>query len=147
MMPTLPLPPPDNALAMMAIGRLLDRPQNMLVNMVTVRPTKITGLRPRRSDARPQAIAVQHCASEKTALVIPAQYATSSLRTLKDSIISGYTSVNIWGHNDVYHGEYETRCRCGVERHTKYGYTEVEAIGSANLQIARISLSNDSHIL
>lgn len=89
--PTFPFPPPDSALAKIAQGRLWDRPQKRLVNMVIKSPVRMTGLRPNVSLARPQATAVTHCARLKTALVIPAHLATLSLSTPKLSIISGCT--------------------------------------------------------
>ena len=49
----------------------------------------MAGLRPNRSDALPHAIAVTHWLSEKDADVNPAHFATWSVGTLKDSIISG----------------------------------------------------------
>ncbi|KAK5634908.1 hypothetical protein RRF57_010621 [Xylaria bambusicola] len=61
------------------------------------------GFLPNLSEARPHGTAVRLCATEKTALVAPAHFATSFLSTPKLAIISG-----------------------------RYGYTEVMASGSAN---------------
>jgi len=66
-----PLPPPDNARAVIAQGRLLDKPQKRDVIMVIDKQVRIIGFRPNLSDARPQATAVQHCERLNTALVIP----------------------------------------------------------------------------
>jgi hypothetical protein len=45
--------------------------------MAQVMANSIIGFRPNRSEARPQGIAVQHCAMEKMADMIPAHLPTS----------------------------------------------------------------------
>jgi hypothetical protein len=87
--PTFPLPPPERARAVMAQGKLVDRPQKMLVKIVMNMPVMTIGFRPKRSDAWPHRIAVQHWEKLNTALVIPAHFATFILSMPKLSIISG----------------------------------------------------------
>lgn len=94
MIPTLPLLPPLKTRAVIAIGKLRLKPQNKLVHMVTKSPIKMTGLRPKRSDALPHATAVTHCDSENTAEVMPAHRATLTLSMPNDSIISGWYMVS-----------------------------------------------------
>lgn len=84
-----PLHPPAIARASIAMGRLVDIPQNKVENMVQVSAVKMAGLRPNRSEALPQMIAVTHWEREKTADVMPAHCATSFFSTPKLSIISG----------------------------------------------------------
>jgi len=78
-MPTLPLPAPESALAAMAQGKEVEKPQRMLKIMVDVRPIRIICFRPRASDARPHTMAVQHWLMLKTALVIPRDSSAGSL--------------------------------------------------------------------
>jgi hypothetical protein len=80
---------PAIALAIIAIGRFVDKPHTTLKIKVHVSPTSIVGFRPNLSEALPQSIAVRHCEREKTADVIPAHLATSFFDTPKLSIISG----------------------------------------------------------
>jgi hypothetical protein len=89
MMPTLPFPRPAKALATTAHGSDVEKPKRMLVVMVHIKPARMAGLRPNRSDIRPQMTPVRHWLREKTAEVMPAQYATLVLGTSKLSIISG----------------------------------------------------------
>lgn len=77
------------ALTVMAIVRLVDRPQMTIQIMVLKRPTNITGLRPNLSDAFPHGTAAMLCVTENTAPVMPAHLATSFLSTPKLWIISG----------------------------------------------------------
>jgi hypothetical protein len=44
-----PLQPPARALAMIAIGKLVDTPHSKLANIVQVKPVRIAGLRPNLS--------------------------------------------------------------------------------------------------
>jgi len=90
----LPLQPPARALAVIAIGRLVDIPHIKVESIVQVRPIKIAGFRPNLSDALPQSTAVRHCEREKTAEVIPAHFATFFLSIPKLSIISGCGMVS-----------------------------------------------------
>lgn len=85
----LPFPPPMTPLTMMAIGRLVDSPQNMKQTIVLARPTNMTGFRPNLSDALPHGTAVMLCDNEKTEPVRPAHLAISVFSTPKLSIISG----------------------------------------------------------
>lgn len=84
-----PLQAPENALTVIAIGRDDEKPHASVAIIVQVKPTRMAGFRPKKSEARPQRIAVQHWASEKTADVIPAHFATSAVGIPKLSIISG----------------------------------------------------------
>ena len=77
------------ARTLIAMAKLLDMPHITKHIMVLSRPTRMTGFRPKRSDARPQGTAVMLCDMEKTAPVKPAHRATSSLGTPKLRIISG----------------------------------------------------------
>jgi len=79
---------------MIAIGRVVDMPQNIEVIMVAVRPSKMVGFRPILSDVLPHNIAVVAWESEKTAEVIPAHFGISFRATPKLSIISGYHRVS-----------------------------------------------------
>ncbi len=67
----LPLQAPDPALAIIAQGKLLESPHRRLVTIVENKARMTIGLRPKRSDARPHAIAVSDCAKLKEALVTP----------------------------------------------------------------------------
>ncbi len=67
----LPLEPPDTVRIAIAQGRLEDKPQSTLVNIVKNSPSSITGFRPKESEARAHRIAVQNCARLNTALVMP----------------------------------------------------------------------------
>ena len=89
-----PLQPPASALAVIAIGRLVDMPQSKPDSMVQINPARIAGLRPNLSEARPQSTAVRHCESEKTPEVIPAHFAMFFLSMPKLSIISGFGLVS-----------------------------------------------------
>jgi hypothetical protein len=84
-----PLQPPAKALEVMAIGSEVDKPQNMVDNIVKESPAKIAGFLPKVSDALPHRIAVKHWDKEKTADVIPLYFATSAFGIPKLSIISG----------------------------------------------------------
>lgn len=55
----------------MAQGRDVENPHKTLMIMVDTRPSRMTGFRPKKSDALPHIIAVQHWLRLKTALVIP----------------------------------------------------------------------------
>ena len=88
-MPTFPFPAPARDLATTAHGKERESPNRRLVSIVQVIPARITGFRPKRSDARPQAMPVAAWLREKTADVIPAHLATLFLGTPKLSIISG----------------------------------------------------------
>lgn len=77
------------ALTIIAIVRLVDIPQTTNVTMVLSNPRMIMGFLPYRSAARPQGTAVMLWASEKTALVRPAQRAILFCSTPKSLIISG----------------------------------------------------------
>ena len=72
-----------------AIVRLVDRPHTTKQIMVLVRPIRMIGLRPNRSDALPQGTADMLWATEKMLPVKPAHFATSFLGTPKLLIISG----------------------------------------------------------
>lgn len=72
MMPTVPLLAPANALAAIAHGKERENPNSREAFMVQNKPSNITGFRPKRSEARPHAMAVMHCASENIAEVMPA---------------------------------------------------------------------------
>ncbi len=89
MIPTFPLPAPARHLATIAQDKERESPNRTLVSIVQTMPAKITGFRPKRSDARPQAIPVTAWLKEKTAEVIPAHLATLFLGTPKLSIIWG----------------------------------------------------------
>lgn len=110
-MPTLPLPAPCNALATIANGKLLLNPQSKLISMVEVKPRRMAGLRPYRSEKRPHGIPIKAWKSEKTAAHMPAHFPTSFCGIPNDSTISG-----------------------------RYGYSEVEARGSAKRHIAMRSI-------
>ena len=73
----------------MAMARLVDTPQTRKQSMVQIRPTRMMGFRPKRSEARPQGTAVTLWDKEKTAPVRPAQKGTSSSTTPKLATISG----------------------------------------------------------
>ena len=92
-----PLHAPASALAMIAIGRLIDIPHIRLHIMVHVKPKRIVGFRPNMSEALPQMIAVVHCDNEKTADVIPAHLATFFSSMPKLSIISGCHVMSVEG--------------------------------------------------
>jgi hypothetical protein len=90
MIPTFPFPAPDNALAVRAMGSVVENPHSRLVTMVLNKPSKMTGFRPYRSEARPQRMAVRHWKREKMAAAVPAQKPTSASSTpSKDPIIAG----------------------------------------------------------
>lgn len=107
--PILPFARPPNARARRAQSSVLEKPKRMLDVMVQIKATRMVGFRPYRSDARPHQIPVRLWDNEKMADVVPAHWATLSVGTLNDSIISG-----------------------------RYGKTEVKAIGSANRHIATL---------
>jgi len=71
------------------MGSEVDNPHNNIVTIVFMRPIRIMGLRPKRSEAVPQAMPVSDWQSEKMAEVRPAQRAMSFSGMPKDSIISG----------------------------------------------------------
>lgn len=73
----------------MAMNKLVDEPQMMKQIMVLIKPMMMVGFRPIVSDVQPHGTAVKLWATEKTALVMPAHLATSSLGTPKLLIISG----------------------------------------------------------
>ena len=77
------------ARTVMAIVKLVDMPQMTKQVIVLRRPKRIMGFRPTMSDALPHAMAVRLWDSEKTAAVMPAHLATSSLGMPKLRIISG----------------------------------------------------------
>ena len=87
--PTLPFPNPCSALAVIAMGRLVENPHINMVTMVLNKPSRIMGFLPKRSEAIPHGIPVKACEIEKTAEVRPAQRAMSFSGTPNDSIISG----------------------------------------------------------
>ena len=89
MIPTFPFDKPCADLAMNAHTRDVEKPKSRLDAIVHVNAMRITGFRPSLSDARPQAIPVNAWDKEKTADVRPAYFATCSVGTLKDCIISG----------------------------------------------------------
>jgi hypothetical protein len=93
-----PLHAPANALAIIAIGKLMDIPHSKVHIMVHVKPKRIVGFRPNMSEALPQRIAVVHCENEKTADVIPAHLATFFSSTPKLSIISGCHVMSAEGY-------------------------------------------------
>lgn len=84
-----PLQAPESALAMIAIGNVVDIPQISVQTMVQVKPIRMVGFLPNLSDALPQSTAVKHCDREKTADVRPAHFGTFFLSMPKLSIISG----------------------------------------------------------
>ncbi len=75
----VPLQPPANDLAIIAIARLEDIPHSRHETIVIDSPMRTVGLRPNLSEARPQIIAVVHCERENAAEVMPAHHATSFL--------------------------------------------------------------------
>jgi hypothetical protein len=77
------------ARTVMAMVRLVDMPHSKKQTMVLARPQRMMGLRPKVSEALPQATAVTLCEMEKMAPVKPAHLATSFLSTPKLAIISG----------------------------------------------------------
>ena len=87
--PTFPFTEPDKPRATIAHARDRERPKNRLASIVQSKPTRITGFRPNRSEARPQKRPVSAWLKEKTADVIPAHLATLFFGTSKLSIISG----------------------------------------------------------
>ena len=80
---------PESARATIAMGRLTEKPQRRLVNMVLKRHMRTAGFRPMRSESLPQRTPVTLWLREKTADVIPAHLAISLCSTPKYSIISG----------------------------------------------------------
>ena len=72
MIPTFPLLAPAKDLATIAQGSDCEKPKRRLAVMVQIMPTMMTGFRPNRSEALPQAIPVTHWLREKTAEVMPA---------------------------------------------------------------------------
>ena len=106
-MPTFPFPRPCTARAVIAMGRLVENPQTSIMVIVLTRPSRIMGLRPKRSEAAPQAMLVKPWQMQKMAVVRPAHQAMLFTGTPKDSIISG-----------------------------RYGFTDVRAMGSAKRHIA-----------
>ena len=101
------------ARTVMAMERLVDMPQARKHTMVLSKPTKMMGFRPILSEALPHGTAVILCETENMAPVKPAHFATSFSSTPKLLIISG-----------------------------RYGKTEVNARGSANLAAAGIMVSH-----
>jgi len=89
MIPTLPFDKPCADLATNAHTKDVEKPKSRLDAIVHVNAMRMTGFRPSLSDARPQAIPVNAWDNEKTADVRPAYFATCSVGTLKDCIISG----------------------------------------------------------
>jgi hypothetical protein len=87
--PTFPALAPERQRANIAHARLRERPNSRLEVIAQVMANSIIGFRPKRSEARPQGIAVQHWDIEKMADMIPAHFPTSLGGTPKDSIISG----------------------------------------------------------
>ena len=92
-----PLQPPARALAVIAIGRLVEIPQSKLASIVHVKPIRMAGLRPNLSEALPHMTAVRHCEREKTPDVTPAHFAMFFFSMPKLSIISGCFHVNMGG--------------------------------------------------
>ena len=66
----MPFPPPERALATIAHVRFGEKPHKTLMIMVEVSPSKITGFRPKTSDALPHNMAVRHWLMLNTALVM-----------------------------------------------------------------------------
>lgn len=77
------------ALAVMAMGKLVDIPQTRKQIIVLSNPIRMMGFLPNLSDARPHATAVQLWLIENMAPVRPAHLATSFFSTPKLAIISG----------------------------------------------------------
>jgi len=92
MIPTFPFDNPCSDRMAKAQPSDLEKPNSTLVTIVQVRASKIIGFLPKRSDALPHAMPVRHCESENTADIRPAHFATWSVGTLKDWIISGLTT-------------------------------------------------------
>ena len=113
MIPTFPFDSPCNDLAMNAHIRDLEKPKSTLDIIVQVRAPTIIGFRPHLSEARPHAMPVRHCESEKIADIIPAYLATLSSGMLKDLTISGYVRqfCLTWWH-DSTHNVWVHRCHC-----------------------------------
>lgn len=81
---------PASALAAMAHSREVEKPKRRLVLIMHVIAQSMTGFLPKRSDARPQAMAKRAWERENEADVTPTHLATSLLETLlKPSTISG----------------------------------------------------------
>ena len=97
MMPPLPPPSPAMALLMIAEVKVVEKPNIRLVIIVQKSPARIVRFLPKRSEARPQTIAVRNWQNEKLPAQIPAHLPISSLFTPKLSIISGR-----YGKTDVY---------------------------------------------
>lgn len=89
MMPTLPLDRPATPRDTSAHVTDCEKPKRMLLTIKQARPSRIAGFLPYASEARPQSRPVRLWPSEKTALTRPAWNATSSVLTLRYSIISG----------------------------------------------------------
>lgn len=85
----MPFPAPRRALTAIAIGREVEIPQKMKHIMVQVRPRRMVGFRPIRSDAQPQGTAVRLWDIEKIAPTMPAHFAMSFLPMPNPLIISG----------------------------------------------------------
>jgi hypothetical protein len=62
--PTFPFPAPLSALAVKAMGKVVENPHNKLVTIVFNNPNNMMYFLPNRSLALPHAIAVTHCESE-----------------------------------------------------------------------------------
>lgn len=115
-----PLEIPATALTPIAIGSEVEIPQARLVSMVKVNPSRIIGLRPNLSEARPHRIAVRPWESENTAEVMPAHFATSFFSTPKLSIISGWTEVSRRTRSEAAGGTYQI----GKDRGHRHGFRE-----------------------
>lgn len=84
MIPTFPFPNPCNALASIATHNFPENPQIKPVTIVLHNPAKITGLRPMRSDRRPQGMPVRHWHREKVLDATPTQVDIEDVGTPKD---------------------------------------------------------------
>lgn len=60
MIPTFPFPRPVRARAAIAMGRDLENPNMSVANIVQSKPFRRIGLRPKRSEARPQGMPMIH---------------------------------------------------------------------------------------
>lgn len=59
-MPTFPLPRPVRARAATAMERFWENPNMSVLNIVQAKPLRRIGLRPKRSEAKPQGIPMRH---------------------------------------------------------------------------------------
>ena len=67
MIPTFPFESPCKDRVTNAHTRFFEKPNNMLESIVQVNATRMMGFRPKRSEARPQAMPVKHWEKEKVA--------------------------------------------------------------------------------